>query len=282
MSKQARSGAVTTLGGFFRLLELDVTDATAHPDAFEQLRRTKLHGIVLHNIYDETSLRRVNERLVRHEPPFLQTYFPEEFFSWFYGRNLNLADPDLAGYFDEAKVFNAQLDSLFPGSLSVTGYLADVLRALDGGRPFESPPGVGTGQRYMFGTIRCHLEGGHIPAHVDNEFALRRSYRHLRRLVEPPILSYVLSLAGSNQGGALTIFNFRQDTSGTFETSGPIEPDTTGLESVSFRIPSGSMMIIDSGRYLHELTPVVGNQPRWTLSSFMALSRSHHTMYCWG
>lgn len=282
MSEQTAGNGVKTLGGFFRLLEIGATEAGEHPEAFDQLRRTDIHGIMLHNVYDADTLDAIKERLARHDPPFLQTSFPEEFRSWFYGRNLNLAHHDLVGYFEEAEVFNRQLETLLPPGLSVAGYLAGLLRQMDGGRPFVAPPGVRPSQSYMFATLRCHMEGGHIPAHLDNEFALRRSYRHLRDLVEPPILSFILAVATSDDGGALKIYNFRQDTFGTFETSGPIEPDMSGLESVSFRIPAGSVIVIDSGRYLHEVTPVVGEQPRWTLCSFMALSKDHHTMYCWG
>lgn len=276
------SDDVQTLGGFFHLLEIDAADAGAHPDAFERLRASAVHGILLRDVYRPDEVAAVGERLLRHDPPFVQSSFPEEFFSWFYGINLNLAHPDLVGYFEEAARFNDQLTALFPAGRGAADYLTGLMQQLDDGRPFIAPPGIRPRQRYMITTLRCHMEGGHIPAHVDNEFALRRSYRHLRNMVEPPILSIVLALAEGEEGGALKIFNFRQDTAGDFETSGPIDVDLEGLESVSFRIPPGSAMIIDSGRYLHEVTPVIGPAPRWTLCSFMALSKDHRAMYCWG
>ncbi|MGD8330901.1 MAG: 2OG-Fe(II) oxygenase [Acidobacteriota bacterium] len=274
---------VQTLGGFFRLMEIDATDAVQHPDAFERLRTSTVHGILLRDVYSADEVAAVHERLVRHDPPFVQTSFPQEFYSWFYGINLNLAHPDLVGYFEEAARFNEQLTALFPPRRGAIDYLAGLLQKLDGGRPFVAPPGIRPRQRYMFTTLRCHMEGGYIPAHIDNEFALRHSYRHLREMVEPPILSVVLALAEAEQGGALKIFNFRQDTAGDFETTGAaIDVDVEELESVSLRIPRGSAIIIDSGRYLHEVTPVIGAAPRWTLCSFMALSKDHQAMYCWG
>jgi len=269
-------------GGFFHLLEIDAGAVRDHPDAFQRLRDSDVHGVLVHGVYEPEEVAAVGDHLVRHDPPFVQTSFPEEFFSWFYGINLNLAHPDLVGYFEEAEIFNGQLDSIFPAGRGASDYLAGLMQQLDDGRPFVPPPGIRPRQRYMFATLRCHMEGGHIPAHVDNEFALRRSYRHLREMVEPPILSVVLALAEAQDGGALKIFNYRQDTAGDFETSGPIDADLETLESVSFRIPPGSAVIIDSGRYLHEVTPVIGQHPRWTLCSFMALSRDHDSMYCWG
>ncbi|MBI84754.1 MAG: hypothetical protein CMJ81_16290 [Planctomycetaceae bacterium] len=105
---------ITTHGGFFRLLKIDAADTDRHSDAFEQVRRSDIHGIMLHGVYDAESMAAVNDCLVRHDPPFLRTSFPEEFRSWFDGRNLNLAPPDLDGYFEDAELFNALLESVFP------------------------------------------------------------------------------------------------------------------------------------------------------------------------
>ena len=282
MSESETAGGSKESGGFFRLLEIDAADVSAHADAFDRLRRSDIHGVMLHGVCPADVLGETSERLERHDPPFLKTWFPEEFHSWFYGRNLNLAHPELLGYFQEAELFNEQLEALFPDEFSVSGYLAGLLARLDDGRRFLAPPGPEPGQSYLLTTVRCHMEGGHIPPHLDNEFALRRSYKHLRGIVEPPILSFVASLAEADDGGELEIYDFRQDTSGTFEVSGPIEPDISNLDSVRFRIPPGSVIVIDSGRYLHRVTPVVGSRSRWTLCSFMALSKDHDAMYCWG
>jgi hypothetical protein len=61
-----------------------------------------------------------------------------------------------------------------------------------------------------------------------------------------------------------------------------IDPIVDQLESASFRLAPGTMIVLDGGRYLHRLTPVEGKRLRWTISSFMALSRSGDAMYCWG
>ncbi len=132
MTEQGRGGGFRTVGGFFKLLEIDATEAVDHPEAFDQLRRSEIHGVMLHGVYAPELLSEVSKRLERHDPPFLKTSFPEEFHSWFYGRNLNLAHPELLGYFQEAALFNEQLDTLFPPELNVSAYLADLLAQLDG------------------------------------------------------------------------------------------------------------------------------------------------------
>ena len=102
------------------MIEFDAADAGRHADAFERLRSDALHAVIVHGVYSPEALAPVVERLERHDPPFLQTWFPEPFRSFFYGRNLNLAAPDLAGYFAEANEFAGHLGKLFPAGIDLT------------------------------------------------------------------------------------------------------------------------------------------------------------------
>ena len=54
------------------------------------------------------------------------------------------------------------------------------------------------------------------------------------------------------------------------------------LASVSFRLPAGTLIVLDSGAHLHRVAPVVGTTLRWTACSFMARSRGRDAVYCWG
>lgn len=278
-------GEVRTLGGFLRLLELDASQALDHADAFDRLRAGALHGVILHGVYPPELLEATVGRLERRDPPFLRSGFPEAFRSWFYGVNLNLSplDPDL--YFVQAALFNRQLEALLPPVHGLMARVASLLAALDRGRPFVAAPGPGPGQRYMFTTLRAHEEGGFIPPHFDNEQNFRPSYRHLRTLVEPHILSFVLAFSRADGGGALEVFDLRCEPEDArfLNVDGVADrPDPSNFDAVSFRLPPGSMIVLDSGRYLHRLTPVRGVRKRWTACSFMALSRAGEATYCWG
>lgn len=276
---------VSDAQSFYRVLEIDAADAGRHADAFDRLRSDALHAVVVHGVFSAETLAPVVERLERHDPPFLQTWFPEPFRSFFYGRNLNLAAPDLAGYFAEAAEFSRQLGALFPRGLDLAETVARSLAAIDHGRPFRAPPGPRPGEAYMFTTIRAHLEGGYIPAHFDNEMALRPSYRHLMTLIAPRLFSFVLALTRPDGGGALEVFDLRGPAVGETpqNVDGPRRrPDLGGVASVSFRLPPGSMIVMDSGRFLHRVTPVEGPRKRWTVCSFMAESRTGDAVYCWG
>ncbi len=279
------AGATQALAGFLRTTELDAAEAGAHADAFEQLRAGELQALIVHHVYPREVLEGVVARLECNDPAFLQTWFPEKFRSWFYGRNLNLSDARLPGYFEEAARFHAQLEDLFPPGLGIATRVGELLARLDGGRPFVSAPGPMPGTQYMFTTVRAHAESGYLPAHFDNEQRLRPSYRHLRTLVELNMMSFVLVLAEPQAGGALEVFDLcvePEDARLLSDDSVSVRPDVALLESVSFSLPAGTLIVLDSGRYLHRLTPVHGARKRWTACSFMARARARAATYCWG
>lgn len=278
-------GRVQT-AGFFRMLRLEAGEVAAFPTAFEHLRRGELTGILVSGVHDPADLAPVVARLEAGAHGFPVSDFPPEFRSHFLGRALDLTDPFLAGYFDEARVFEARLAATLPPPRDVPGHLFGLLSALDGGRPFGPPPGPAPGERYMCTTLRVHLPGGYIPPHCENEQLERPPYHHLRTLVEPQILSFVLALSIAEQGGALEIFDYSfEQARGASMMRGDrtfIASIVEDLASVKLRIPPGAMVIFDGGRWMHQLTPVEGSRNRWTVSSFMALSRDHRAMYCWG
>jgi hypothetical protein len=281
----ACAGNGKVLGGFLRTVEFEASEAGGHAGTFERLRAGDLQAAIVHGVYPQAVLDRLVEHLERHDPPFLQTWFPEKFRSWFFGCNLNLSRPDLPGYFQEAHRFHAQLDALFAPDASIVRHVGGLLALLDRGRSFVAAPGPGVNQRYMFTTLRAHLEGGYIPPHFDNEQRLRATYRHMQSIVELHMTSFVLALTMAEAGGALEVFDLVTAPEAARLISDDLvvdKPDVTALASVSFRIPPGSMILLDSGRYLHRLTPVRGARKRWTACSFMALSRAHDATYCWG
>ncbi len=271
-------------GKFFGLLEIDVSEVASHPAACDHLRQGDLHGVLVHRVYSSDVLREVVDRLERHDPPFLKTWFPQEFRSWFFGRNLNLT-PNLHDYFREAAEFHEHLRLLFPSGMGITDHVAGLLSQLDHGRRFVAAPGEEPGSQYMFATVRAHLEGGYIPPHCDNQQAIRPSFRHLRTLVELPMLSYVLALTVPEGGGALEVYNYQPEplhAPPVAGTAGRVSPRREEMDSFSLRIPAGSLVIVDSGRYLHQVSPVIGPKKRWTVCSFMALNQARDAMYCWG
>ena len=103
-------------------------------------------------------------------------------------------------------------------------------------------------------------------------------------------MSFVLAFSQAEAGGALEVYDYCFDplASSTMNDdrrrsqSDLVLPDLEHLESVRFRLAPGSMILVDSGRYLHRLSPVEGSRKRWNACSFMALSQTGDAVYCWG
>ena len=270
---------------FFRCETVDAADAAQRPDLLTRMHRGDLDGVLVEGVYSAGECEAVCARLEAGRHDLVRTEFPEKFKSSFFGVNLNLAHPDLSLYFAEAERFREGLSRLFPGDLNLERRAAGVMSALDGGRPYEAPPGPEPGQRYMFSTLRWHRAGGYIPPHFDDEQATRPSYRFLAPLVELKLTSFVLAFSQADAGGALEIFDAAPDADGRPIAAGgrsAAQVDLASQNSVRIRLAPGEMIVFRSGKFLHRLTPVEGARPRWNACSFMAASRDRARVFCWG
>jgi hypothetical protein len=270
---------------FFRSVTLAAADAGRSPDLLTRLRRRELDGVLLEGVYDRAACEAIRRDLEQNRHGLIRTEFPAKFAAFFYGINLNLAHPDLQDYFDAAPRFRESLGRLFPGELDLERRLTRLMSALDGGLRYTPAPGPQPGRDYMFTTLRAHLPGGYIPPHYDDEQATRPSYRLLLPLIRPSLFSFVLAFSQAQEGGALEIFNLHPQQQGQRiaigDRSAP-KPDLDAVERVAFRLEPGDMIIVNSGHFLHRVTPVVGASVRWTACSFMAESKAGDRVYCWG
>ena len=270
---------------FFRTVTVAMGESGRSPDLLTRLRVREIDGVIINGVYDRATCEAVRKDLEQNRHRLIRTDFPAKFAAFFYGINLNLAHPDLQDYFDEAPRFRAGLAKLLPGELDLQGRLTGLMSRLDGGRSYAPAPGPRPGLDYMFTTIRAHLPGGYIPPHFDDEQAARPSYRLLLPLIRPNLFSFVLAFSQAQEGGALEIYNLHPAQEGqpiaVADRSAP-KPDLAAVERVSFRLAAGDMIIVNSGHYLHRVTPVVGASVRWTACSFMAENRARDRVYCWG
>jgi hypothetical protein len=270
---------------FFRTVTIAAADCGRSPDLLTRLRRRELDGVLLKGVYDDAACERVRRDLKQNRHGLIRTDFPAKFAAFFYGINLNLAHPDLQDYFDAVPRFRDGLAALFPGALDLETRLTRLMSGMDGGLRYAPAPGPRPGLDYMFTTIRAHLPGGYIPPHFDDEQAARPSYRLLLPLIRPSLFSLVLAFSQAQEGGALEIFDLHPQQQGqpiaVGDRSAPM-PDLDAVERVSFRLAPGDMIIVNSGHYLHRVTPVLGATVRWTACSFMAESKAGDRVYCWG
>jgi hypothetical protein len=162
--------------------------------------------------------------------------------------------------------------------------ITSLLSTLDNGRHYLAAPGPHPGLDHMFITLRAHQPNGFIQQHFDDEQDARESYRLITPHIVSDIYSFVLAFSQAESGGELEIFNLRHGGRRFRMADGAAYArhlNVEGVESIKFHLAPGEMIIFNSGRYLHSVTPVVGATTRWTACSFMAESRTGDVL-CWG
>ncbi len=269
---------------FFRTVIIPAADAAQHADTIRRLRREEFEGIILRDVYDPATCAGLCARLEAGRHGLVRTSFPAPFHAFFFGMNLNLTPPDLTAYFEAAPVFRERLAGLFTDTIDLETRITGLLSALDAERRYVAAPGPHPGVDHMFTTLRAHRTGGFIPRHFDDEQESRGSYRLILPHVVSDLYSFVLAFSQAEAGGELEIFNLRHGGRRFRMQDGDADAShlsVEGVESVKFRLAPGEMIIFNSGRYLHSVTPVIGAATRWTACSFMAESRTGDVL-CWG
>ena len=270
----------------FLTVDEHAADGPADPAALERLRADEIDALVIHDVVAAGGLAPLAERLESNAPGFPRTEFPGPFRSFFYGMNLNLSEPDLADYFAAEPDFRAALAALTAEEgVDLADRVAATLARFDRGRAYVAAPGPAPGARHHFTTLRGHRPGGYIPVHFDNEQADRPTYRHIAPQIASDIFSFVLTLAEAEAGGQLELFDLRAEAhAGAFRNvdGGRAAVDLDAVQRVALPVPAGAMVLVNSGRLLHRVTPVEGARTRWTMCSFMALERGGDRVLCWG
>jgi len=268
----------------FLTIERHDADDVLPGNGFARLRSGQLDVLRVDGVFPLELCARMIADLQANTPGFEMTEFPGPFRSFFYGRNLNLNDLDLASYFTAAARFDADL-ARFSVALGVhpVSRVMQLLSALDGGRTITPAPGP-HGCLHFPTTFRGHRTGGYIPPHFDNEQGLRPSYRYVSEATAGDILSCVVTLAEADAGGVLELYDLIAERGrGIVNDDGlSRRPDLSTLRSQTVPVPAGSMLVVQAARRLHRVSPVIGERLRWTMCSFMALSRTGDRTYCWG
>lgn len=272
------------VSGFFRAEVVAAADVAAHANLIRRMRREEIEGILVQGVYDAATCAAVCARLEAGQHGLVRTMFPAPFHAFFLGMNLNLTPADLTGYFQASPVFRERLAGLFAPAAGLEDRVTNLLSALDGGRRYLAAPGPRPGVDHMFTTLRAHRPGGFIPQHFDDEQDARPSYRLITPHVVSDLFSFVVAFSQAESGGELEVFNLRHGGRRFRMADGAQDArhlSVEGVESVRHRLAPGEMIVFNSGRYLHRVTPVEGPVTRWTACSFMADSRAGDVL-CWG
>lgn len=272
-------------------LDVPAAEAARHQTALADLREGRLTAILLRGVYPADTMERATEQLEQAArgsgvmAGVRRTTFPDKFNGWFYGQNLNLLAGGLPEYFAEEPDFVRRLDAIFPAEQGFAGRILSLLTALDEGRAYRAAPGPEPGERYHVTTIRGHGPGGYIPPHCDNEQALNPSYDHLLTLVRDDLFSMVLAFNRPQGGGVLEVYDHVVPVSARVPIaagSTVLRPNLSRCRSLLLPLAPGDLVVVDSGRHYHRVTPVEGTTTRWTACSFMSHALDRRAVYCWG
>lgn len=269
-----------------RFLELESSRLEQHPDTLRDVFAARVTGVVIRHAFPADLMARVVGRLEAGDFG-LQSRPSPAFAGETYGRVLIVGDKDLGDYFREAARFRAACRNLFGEAADFQSRVEELLAAIAGGRTVRVPEGPDR-STYAPATIRGLHEGGEIDLHCENETVEFPSMWHLSRLTHARNqLSYYVVLALPEAGGELVVHNARY-AEGPGELLSRME--RTGPEVLDMLAPHGhvvphtevgDLLVFDSGRHFHRVTPVVGKRFRWTIGGFLARSLDESSVYYW-
>jgi hypothetical protein len=269
-----------------RLLEVEASELGQHPDALSAIFEGRLTGMVIRGAFPRDALGAVVQRLEQGNFG-LEKLRSEHFKGETYGRVLIVGDRDLGDYFREAARFRAACVALFAGAPAFQERLEELLAQVAGGRTVGVPAGP-EGAPYAPATIRGLPEGGQIDLHCENETVDFPPMWHLaRQLHARNQLSFYVVLAVPESGGELVIHNARFAEGPGEQLSRMERTGTAALDAIAPygqvipRTAIGDLLIFDSGRHFHRVTPVAGRRKRWTMGGFLARSTDEKAVYYW-
>ena len=185
--------------------------------------------------------------------------------------------------YGESAQAHAQWDTVIFGETSPTGQLQTVFSALFGGRPAHAPR-FDESTDWLPYNCRALDPGIQIYSHHDNHYGLD-IYQHLDASYDrSTLMSWFVTLQPAQYDGELIIYGLWGS-----DPDPPMLPtrfvDTAALERDYHRcavpLQAGDLVIFDSGRHVHRVTPVGGQQPRLTFGGFLTVDSDRTQLAFW-
>lgn len=260
-------------------MRLDILPATDTGPHLNALWRGEKEAVLLQNALPQAA--DVVCCLERAALPRLR--FGQQFEAWSYGRGLDRAGTDYAGFFAGVSPFMKQVEEVLDGIWSPLPWMLQQLQARAGDLPLEVP--TENGRPYLPFTIRELPVGGCLPPHAELEQLRRPPYAHFREQIDPQtLISWFVTLQDAESGGELAIWSLHYAELGEAQ----FHRDHTDLSTLLPGRPctkiapkAGDLLIFDGGRNVHAVQPVGGSRSRWTLGGFVAARRGQPGWWAW-
>lgn len=282
-----------------------VEDMKQHPDAINDMYTGKSDGFLIKNVMSSEDVDKLmaavykvkeEDKDVAHTPVGF-TYPP--IFAEYTRRIESLSeaekDNEIKKYFERSRQFNNSFATKY--GVDACKLITDFFTTLGGGRKVSVPPGVDNIGEYPFATFRYLIpEGGLMSVHCGNYFGktFKKTYSHLTTLVAVENqMSFFIMLHEPEEGGELSLFNFRWQDGQTKSTPGEdneiiqpdgskryVQTDPTILKN-KLRPQKGDMILFQGGNIWHRVEKVKGNKPRVTFGGFLSLNYKGDIIYYW-
>lgn len=190
--------------------------------------------------------------------------------------------PSVEQYGQAAHSHAATMARVF-GELEPTAQINALFSGLSGGRP-AAPARFDAEVPWSPYTVRALGPGQQIYSHHDMHYWLSVYTRLPEDLDRTSLLSWFVTVQAPEGGGELAVYGLWGS-----DPNPPMLPtrflDTQALEDRFgkhvFNLRAGDLLVFDSGRHVHRVTPVEGGRPRLTLGGFMTLAKDRGRAAYW-
>ncbi len=198
-------------------------------------------------------------------------------------------------YFEKTKLFNESFATDF--GIDVKNRIEDLYYKISGGRDIVVAEGSNQTGNYPFATFRYLVpDKGLMAVHCGNYFGktFEEFYKDLtKKVAVENQMSYFIMLQEPEQGGELTLFNFRwkdgQTKVDNMEDNEIIQPDGSkmyveddpNIIKDKIKPQKGDMILFQGGNIWHRVETVRGNTPRITFGGFIGISIDKTKFYYW-
>jgi len=289
----------------YDFIEISVGDIKKRPDAVHDMFIGKSDGFLIKNFLSSEEvdklllklqeIRKTDAKLANVPEGFTYPLIIAE-----YNQRIALLPEEEQAeaskkYFLEMEKFNDTFVEEY--GVDVQGKITELLTAIGGGRKVGVPSGLNDVGSYTYVTYRYLVPNqGLISVHCANYFGktFTKAYRHLNtKIIAENQMSYFIMLQEPEEGGELSLFNFRwqdgQTKKSVSEDYEIIQPDGTviylqtdpGIRKNKIRPRKGDMILFQGGNIWHRVERVGGTIPRITFGGFLSISLDKKTIYFW-
>ena len=274
-----------------KLIDINIDEVASHGHLIEEMLAAKLTGVVVRGAFPE---QLVNEAVANLESDDLGDAWDAPNAGMTGGEIRTIGDaatptftafrgPSAQRYADSARRHERWTQAIFKDE-HPTPHLQRIFSGLFQGRA-AAAPAFEDGVSWAPYNYRALDPNVQIYSHHDNHYGLE-IYQHLdERFDRGALLSWFITLQPAELAGQLVIYGLWGS-----DPNPPMLPtrflDTEILERDFKRsildLRAGDLVIFDSGRHVHRVTPVEGARPRLTLGGFLTadVDRTQLAFWC--